>query len=379
MRSVTQLALFLGVLVLSASLLASSSPSPAEVEYNRRLVAKWRQDPVHYARLKEELRAFRALTPTRQAALREMDNELQDNAALRGQLLHVIDRYETWRKQLSQDDRDSIDQAPTSAKRVEIIRGLLEQEWINRLPRARAELVKKASGEQRAALIDELRRQERERRLEWQRAIVAQEELPAWRVRPTHLVDLPREINNYVTYWLFPLLSPEEKRRLHDAEGQWPQFGQRLLDLVDKHQAILPGPVGPTHAKNLPDEVLERLQQLRGPERRRIEALKGLGPDYAMAVAEHLRAHHNLPRELGPCSPDAPGFSPGLRQFIANDLVQKLTEKEKEQLSRAQGRWPDYPREVLVLARQHNLRVPGLILPGPRNYWERLRAAVVQQ
>jgi hypothetical protein len=43
-------------------------------------------------------------------------------------------------------------------------------------------------------------------------------------------------------------------------------------------------------------------------------------------------------------------------------------------LEEAQGRWPDYPRTVMELARKYKLAVPGWTLPGPAQFWDRLRA-----
>ena len=47
-------------------------------------------------------------------------------------------------------------------------------------------------------------------------------------------------------------------------------------------------------------------------------------------------------------------------------------------LDEAQGKWPDYPRLVVDLARKHKQPLVGWTLPTPPNqpqFWDRLRAA----
>jgi hypothetical protein len=51
-----------------------------------------------------------------------------------------------------------------------------------------------------------------------------------------------------------------------------------------------------------------------------------------------------------------------------------LTKPEAERLHNAEGKWPEYPRLLLELARRHDLVVPGMSLPGPRGLWQQARA-----
>jgi hypothetical protein len=376
MRTAVPLLLLLGVLTLSAPVLALPGPSADDLEHNRRRLARWKEDPAHYARLKNDLRAFRALPPERQAALRQLDRQLeQDDPAVRGRLWQVMDRYAAWLDHLPPVDRERVQAAPTAADRLRVIRDLREREWIERLPKARREQLAAASGEKRSALLAAWRRQERERRLEWQRAAGAAEEPAGPRVPPARVADLPPMAQAYVQTALQPRLSAEERERLRQAEGLAHPFTRTLLELADRHPPALPGPaLGPARPWQLPKEVRERLQQVRGPERQRVELLKGTWPDYAIGVTRLLRAREGgMPQELGPCRPEE--FPPPVRQFLANRLLPKLNEKERQRLAAAEGRWPDYPRELLELSRQHGLQVPGPGLPGPRGYWDRLRAA----
>jgi hypothetical protein len=371
MRLAATLSLFLVVLALSAPGLVP----PGELEHNRRLLARWRNDPAHYARLKEDLAAFEALPPERQAALRQLDQELHQLApAERNRLWHVMDRYATWLEHLPESQRRQVETAPNPTAKLRIIRTLREREWVERLPKAQREQLAKATDEKRRDLLEDLRAQERERRLEWRRAIGTLEE-PGWRLPPARVADLPPQIQAFVQRGLLPLLGPEERERLRNAEGQGPLFGRTLLELVDKHPAGLPGPAtGPMSPKELPKEVRERLQQIGGREPKVASLHRGFWPDYAIEVTRIIRAHGAMPRELGPCHPE--DLPAPVRQFLTDKLLPNLSQKEKQRLAAAEGCWPEYPHEVLQLAGHHNFQVPGVVLPGPRGYWERLRVAV---
>src|SRR5438105_3134232 len=97
MHRLTRYSVLLGLLTLPAWAPAPPGPPPRELDHNRRLLARWKEDPAHYARLKADLKAFQALPPERQATLRQLDDELHDqDPVIRAQLWHVMDRYVTW-------------------------------------------------------------------------------------------------------------------------------------------------------------------------------------------------------------------------------------------------------------------------------------------
>ena len=60
-------------------------------------------------------------------------------------------------------------------------------------------------------------------------------------------------------------------------------------------------------------------------------------------------------------------------QFLEK-LGPQLKRDGKRALEDAEGKWPDYPRAIVDLARKYKLAVPGWTLPGPPAYWDRLRA-----
>src|SRR5437660_12464246 len=80
---------------------------PDELEHNRQLLAKLRSDPEHYARLKQELRAFLELPPEEQTRLRRLDHDLhQETSTSHAQLLRVLERYSRWLEALPAADRE---------------------------------------------------------------------------------------------------------------------------------------------------------------------------------------------------------------------------------------------------------------------------------
>src|SRR5262249_35888531 len=144
--------------------------------------------------------------------------------------------------------------------------------------------------ENRPALVARLREAERRRRQEWQRDGPLRED-PPWKRGPLRgQADLPPEVRTFLTGTLLPLLSPEEKKMLDDAEGRFPQFGQTLLKLAESHPVGLPGPATvPMSFQDLPKPFKQLVRKLRPADRARVEAVDGKWPDYAIAVSEVLR------------------------------------------------------------------------------------------
>ncbi len=375
MRSSWRLLLLIGVLALAAPVLALPEPTAEDLANNRRTLERLRADREHYARLKEDLKEFQGLRPEQQAAMRQLDQALhQEDPAVQARLWRVLDRYATWVEKLSDADKQRLAAAPPE-QRLQLIKELREREWVDRLPKAKREQVVNTPLGKRGEVIAELRQKERERRLEWLKVAGFGDDVP--RRIPVRILDLPPEVQGFVLFLLMPQLNAEEKVKLKKAEGQTPLYARTLLELVDKYPGTLPGPpTGPTQQKDLPKDVRQKLQTLPPKDRPRLRNNEGPWPDYAIAVTEAIRRNGTMPTELGPCKPK--DFSEAVQQFIEKQLLPQLDEQEKEKLAKAEGRWPDYPRAVRDLARAHGLTVPELPPPGPREYWDKLRAAVAE-
>jgi hypothetical protein len=158
------LVLVLVVLVSAAG--QSGDDSADDLEQNARLLRKWRTDPEHYARLQRDLRAFHALPLERQKHLRRFDLELHNREPQeQRRLWDVLERYSLWYERLPEDKRKSLDEAADVDEKLELIREIREQQWLDRLPqRTRAELDAKTAGrlaEERADLIRKSKAEEK--------------------------------------------------------------------------------------------------------------------------------------------------------------------------------------------------------------------------
>ena len=69
-------------------------------------------------------------------------------------------------------------------------------------------------------------------------------------------------------------------------------------------------------------------------------------------------------------------FAPKGWAFCDGQLLPLLSAAEKKQLDATEGVWPDYHRTLMKLADDHGLSVPGLSLPGGREFWDRLAAVL---
>jgi len=244
-------------LVIVAAFLALADSKVEEADGNRNQLEKWKADPEHYARLRQDLDAFLALPVERQAQLRELDHALhEEDSATYARLRRALERYHDWLQTLPEADRQKVENAATAQDRLLLIKQLREQEWVSRLPKAVREELRKLPPDKQPAAIAELRKEERARRAEWRYAIRHWDELTQKRPPAARLKDFPEPVQTYVKETLRPMLSREERERLDKAEGQWPLFPQTIVELSDKHPVHLPGPsTGPTRFAELPAEV----------------------------------------------------------------------------------------------------------------------------
>jgi hypothetical protein len=340
-----------------------------DLEHNRRLL----EDPERYKTLRRTLQAFLALPEQRQKQLRELDLDLHnEDSATSARLQRVLERYAEWLQRLPEVDRQQVQNETDPKKRLQVIRQLREREWVQRLPKAVREDLQKLPADQRPARIAELRKEERRRREEWQTAFRNWAER-AQRPQITRLEELTPEVKTFCHESLFPMLSPEERSRLGQAEGKYPLFLRALVELADKHPIKLPGPsTGPCKFEDVPPELQARLARVKDWPPAGAKQAEGKWPDYALAVTKFARSNKVvLPRQLGPCRPAE--FSVSVRKFREEKLLPVLGADDVALLRKAEGNWPYYPRLLFQLARKHGLQVPGMELPGPRYLWNPYR------
>lgn len=362
------------VLLLLAPLALEADSATDDVEHNRRLLDKIRKDPEHYERLRQDLAAFLALPEERQEQLRQLDQALHDKTSkASSHLQRVLERYAEWLQRLPEADRQRIQDEADPKKRLQLIRELRDQLWVKSLPKAVREDLQKLPSDLQRVRKAELRKEERKRREEWQVAIRNWAELTQFRP-PTSLKDLTPDLKSYVDEFLLPVLTPEENKRLRQAQGKNPLFAKTLVELADKHALRLPGPPkGPAKFEELPPGVQAILKKAKDWPPAAAKQAEGKWPEYAVAVMGFIRMNKlgPVPKQLGPCRPAE--FPPSVSQFIEKQLLPVLTTEQAAGLKKAEGHWPAYPRQLLQLSQKHGLQVPGVGLPGPRERWDRFR------
>jgi hypothetical protein len=374
MRHAAKLALVITTVVLLAAGDAITSRA-GDLNQNRLVFQQAKGDPARYARLRENLDAFRRLSPDRQEAVRRLDRELaKQEPAAQKRLIKTLERYRAWSDSLPEADRRRIETATDAYARLRAVKEIRARQWEESLPRAYRDQLARAAPAERAALLKKWRQDEKRRQQDWQTAFRHWQELSAG-PPPARLADFPPAVRAFVTENLRPMLSREDEERLRKAEGRWPQYPATLVELADKHPYVLPGPLtGPARFRDLPAGLQKQLEKLGPGLLGGLREAEGKWPDYALAVAAVAKMHDiTLPRSLGPSRPG--DFPRQLGAFIRRRLEPALTSEEKSRLQMAEGHWPLYPRTVAELAASHHLYIPGprVHLPGPRDYWDKYR------
>jgi hypothetical protein len=383
MRPKSSLVILVFALGAALPALAVTGPQPDELERNRRLLESWRGDPEHYARLRRDLKAFWDLSEAERERLRRLDHELNEtDPRTQKRLWGVLEHYAAWLERLPDSDRQQI--ASTGRpERLNVIRAIRDRQYLESLPRkVREELVQLPPSEQRTQL-DRHRREDRQLRVVCtQLALARLDPAPPKPTgpapyQPTRLKDFPPDVRHYVDIVLWRQIKGQELDDLKNAEGApWPLLARTIQELATKHPVKLPGPAnGPRRFADLPPEMTKAMsaKDLLPLQRKHLNEVVGHYPEFAIEYTATARKNGvNLPRQLGPCH--ANEFDGSITQFIERTLMPKLTDKEKDELKRAEGRWPDYPKTLLDLAKKHNLEIPLMKLPGPRELWDQARA-----
>ncbi len=337
-------------------------------ERNRQVLERWRQDPDHYARLQRDLRAFYALPPDRQERIRRLDRRLHELPPdKQRRLWGVLERYAAWLERLPEEDQRRL-AAAAPEDRLKMIRKLREEQFVDRLPsRVRAEVLRLAE-DKRASRVAQLRREEAQQRSGW----MGQARLGPPARPPSRLSEMPAEVRQFVTRSLMSRLAPEEQEQLKNADTRGEGLARLLVELTERRLSLPPGPGGAIlFYKDLPEAARNRAPPMIILEKTgkwpALAKKEGQWPDFALAFLEVVPEgqRHLLP-PLGAARPR--DFSPEVQKVI-KDLGQ-LSEADADRLQKLEGRWPEYPRLLGDLARQHNLNLPGMTLPGPRDLWE---------
>jgi len=332
--------------------------------------------------------AFKALPVARQQAIRELDRQLYAlDGATRDRLLRVLEVYAAWLERLEKNDRKAVLDAPTAANRLDLIRRLRTQQWLQSLPPPLRAEYAKLSPQQQSERLQRWREEEAARHEEWSFVRGHADDIVANKApwpfdstarqkevidffRTSFRTDDPRRSR----------LNPFEIERHNGSLGLaekfggwwWYLYGKSVYDLTRKYEAfLLPEPATGEPVTNYAQLGPAARFFEKGRGRTLTQGLVGRWPDFALAVHNFASTEKNeripLP-PLGPARPDE--FKEPLRSFVLKELVPALSPTQLKELKALEGRWPEYPREVVRLAKQVDLSAPGLMLPGSPRRWE---------
>ena len=359
----------LASLALWAPVLAQAPATPDPFAPARQQLEKLKTtDPQRYAALQDNFAVWSKLPAERQAALRKLDRELQEEPAYqRGRYERVMERYADWLERLPVADRKHIDSAANRTIRLQRIQELRTRQWLARLPKTQVEKIAKTPAAERSAFTKQVIRDQLEDRLDW--AVASRNPAPA-SPRREHL---PKDLQDYLEKNLIPLLSADEEQRLRSADGKWPRFPRTLIELIDNHPLTVEGPIGPIYIRDTPMNqlamlYLEKDKNLR-PVYNRLKDSEGKWPEYGVAVRDATRSSF-VKKLIVPLHPKfmpahAVDFPTQVQQFVDKKLLPALDEEEAIQLKAADGNWPAYPQLLLELAAKHNL-----VIPSGSNRWD---------
>ena len=367
--------------------IALSAVTSNDAESNRRLLQEIRaNNPEYFVRLQRRSEHFHALPAAEQERFRQLDRDLfEKEPQTQAYLMRVLEEYVAWLTRLSEADRMRVLSAPSRDQRLGIIQELRLEQWVDHLPAAQKEELRREPNEKmRQATIEKWRREEIARRQDWSDIRHYSEMLKYNGPKlPFRNEKFRAEVRAFVDKRLKPMLSPEELAGLQFAAQDlsnpdipgirwfrtvfWLSEKHPVLGLESKYQSFA----------FLPKEyqtILTKLPAATG----RLQAKENKWPDYPLEVMAIIRRRAEKkdfkePREqLGPSRPE--DFPPHVQSFIHNELERALTDPvEREKLAKSHGHWPDYPLALSELARKHNLSIPELMLPEKPQEWELFR------
>lgn len=347
---------------------------------------------------------FRSFTPARQQQLRTLHQKLNDPTNNdRVTLLHTLEAYAVWLSRLPDTDRRKVlDAAP--GQRPEVVRQVSERRWRESLAQRQQDALKHTDGpEERLELLQTFRAEEADRRQEWEIAqrqwkeADGRERPKDWKPWPFDQTDAAKQVDEYIksAFGVDPKgmavkpkegkkvetppascrLTPQELTELYECREavghgeRWFSYGVLLLKLSEKYPTLpkygngKPVPVNPRDVLGISTGYVVPKED--GLKRRMVI---GKWPDFAEEVARANPKEPRLP-PLGPAKPD--DFTEVVKKFATDTLPPKLTQPEKDRLKGLEGKWPEYPREMWRLAREKNLSMPEVMLPGEPNNWKK--------
>ncbi|MBI2807425.1 MAG: hypothetical protein HYX68_20780 [Planctomycetes bacterium] len=365
------------------SLWATAEPTPADLAAQRRQLEGLRADPNHLARLRENVKAFLQLPVRRREAIVKLDRELHELPAKKQErYFHTLARYADWLEQLRETNpvaHQAIKDAPDAAARLALITEERNREWLASQPKAIRDQCHAMNRAARAEFVVKLRLREREDREKWLIARRFWRELDTRQVMPCRLGDYHPRVREYVEKFLMPSLSAQERKELAAAEGLWPDYPRKLVEIASQRPSALPPPRAedlPRNLKKLPEPVRQRLVEKKGggASKKTFKELQNFaGPNFPSKVVEIAQRNlrYPFPHEYWACTHLA--LQPPMRKFVEGELMPAMKAQiaDKRKLIASEGKWPDYPLTIQELSKKYKLHPPWHYLPEPERYkWD---------
>jgi hypothetical protein len=334
----------------------------------------------------ERIALFRSYPAARRQQIRDLHRDLTALPdAEQDHLNRVLEAYAGWLARLPEKMRKEVLDAPTADARLAAVRQVRNRLWEDALPASQREKLNlTTNADERVRLVKEWRDREHDRQLEWRLAArqwsAITENRKPW---PFSDETLAKDVDTFVRNVFKPDALAASQRltiaevnklvALRAATGQnaaWLPYGAYVLQLSEKYPTLPEPPFGTVLTESdLSQLALTELRKREGPLKQRYRFVQGKWPDFALAIARDLKdpkpANGNKP--LGPCQPGE--FTKPVNDFLTNELTPKLTVAEVRRLDAQKGKWPDYPKVMIELAKAKDLTIPGVTLPGKPSLW----------
>lgn len=304
----------------------------------------------------------------------------------RQRLWHHAELFSLWLNSLSEEERKQFYSLGDSSEKLGFVRKKREEQWLVNLPKVDQDRIQSldADKDERALFISRLKIEESERRtktLDW----VLKPVLPGGGIlkggapspslfnspRPAKFSEMPAEVQKWIQVQLTPRLTQSEQNQLKKAEGIWPNYPRTVYQLSRDH-FLLPGRgiEQITSYKGLPGFLRERLTQEKLDtifRNRGITPKTEEWPDFALSVSQVLKDQKAGTAFLGPTT--IQGLPKTWKSLVEKELLPKLDLEGKAFLRRAEGKWPDYPRNLVDMMMIRGIPIPGNPLPAPLGIW----------
>ncbi|MGL4424608.1 MAG: hypothetical protein ACRCZF_28400, partial [Gemmataceae bacterium] len=236
--------------------------------------------------------------------------------------------------------------------------------------------------------LEDYRRREKETHRDWQLARRQWDALKGQK-KPWPFSEpvLTQQIEDFVTQSLKPRLLRFEIEQLDRLQADFKaesaannpenkpfssiRYAIFLLKMTENHP-LLPEFGDPKKViRNREDLTTEQLRPFNNTRdlKRKLIDVPARWPDLAEAVArEAKKAGVTITPALGPSR--AKEYTEPVAQSLER-LIRVLSPEDFQKLQKLEGQWPEHSRQMMLLAQQHDMVIPGVQLPGSPREWQK--------